>query len=262
MVLRDWVAIVDPFSGWYRSWRSRGARAATGKPRWCTSPRSWASRFSWCGAATISSCGGCVWRRSCSPRRRVGWMRHWFGVAGRAAPRGMGWSCSRPTSRACRGERPVKAQIRAVAIQRFDPMPRGRRSRSWGARSLGSGLRVAGQRRGTGMGRGSTPRHRAVRAALLTPQGRAIAQFARFLAAAVDSSGGGGARVAVGCALPRARVGAAGWANVAGAAAMSHRPLPPTCWTTSSAPSRRRSVWTSEWPPRPSAPCTMPGTGC
>jgi len=33
--------------------------------------------------------------------------------------------------------------------------------------------------------------HPAVRAALITSQGRAIAQFARFLAAAVDSSNGG-----------------------------------------------------------------------
>ena len=110
---------------------------------------------------------------------------------------------------------PVKARIRAAAIQRFGP------DASWAALTiLGRPFRweavsaspdsVAGQ--GWVVARHLD--HRAVRAALLTPQGRAIAQFARFLAAAVDSSGGD-VRVALwDVRYHGSGSGAAGWANV------------------------------------------------
>src|SRR6266851_5579170 len=110
---------------------------------------------------------------------------------------------------------PVKAQIRAAAIQRFGP------DASWAALTiLGRPFRweavsvsrdsVAGQ--GWVVARHLD--HRAVRAALLTTQGRAIAQFARFLAAAVDSSGGD-VRVALwDVRYHGSGSGAAGWANV------------------------------------------------
>jgi len=110
---------------------------------------------------------------------------------------------------------PVKAQIRAAAIQRFGP------DASWAALTiLGRPFRweAVSASRDSVAGQGWVVArhldHRAVRAALLTPQGRAIAQFARFLAAAVDSSGGG-----VRVSLWDVRYhgpgsGAAGWANV------------------------------------------------
>jgi len=88
--------------------------------------------------------------------------------------------------------RVAKAQIRAAAAQRFGPDARwaaltivGRPFR-WEALSA-SPDSVAG--RGWAVARHLD--HPAVRAALITSQGRAIAQFARFLAAAVDSSNGG-----------------------------------------------------------------------
>ena len=146
----------------------------------------------------------------------VGWMRHWFGVAGRRRAAGYGLVVLAAYIAAHAAVSvPVKAQIRAAAIQRFGP------DASWAALTiLGRPFRweavsasrdsVAGQ--GWVLARHLD--HRAVRAALLTPQGRAIAQFARFLAAAVDSSGGG-----VRVSLWDVRYhgpgsGAAGWANV------------------------------------------------
>jgi hypothetical protein len=143
-------------------------------------------------------------------------MRHWFGVAGRRRAAGYGLVVlAAYIAVHAAASVPVKAQIRAAAIQRFGP------DASWAALTiLGRPFRweavsaspdsVAGQ--GWVVARHLD--HRAVRAALLTPQGRAIAQFARFLAAAVDSSGGG-----VRVSLWDVRYhgpgsGAAGWANV------------------------------------------------
>ena len=54
----------------------------------------------------------------------------------------------------------------------------------------------------------------AVRAALTTPQGHAIAQFARFLAAAVDSSGGGVAVSLWDVRYHAPGSGARGWSGV------------------------------------------------
>ncbi len=146
----------------------------------------------------------------------VGWMRHWFGVAGRRRAAGYGLVVlAAYIALHAAASVPVKARIRAAAIQRFGP------DASWAALTiLGRPFRweavsaspdsVAGQ--GWVVARHLD--HRAVRAALLTPQGRAIAQFARFLAAAADSSSGG-----VRVSLWDVRYhgpgsGAAGWANV------------------------------------------------
>jgi len=146
----------------------------------------------------------------------VGWMRHWFGVAGRRRAAGYGLVVLAAYIAAHAAVSvPVKAQIRAAAIQRFGP------DASWAALTiLGRPFRweAVSASRDSVAGEGWVVArhldHRAVRAALPTPQGRAIAQFARFLAAAVDSSGGG-----VRVSLWDVRYhgpgsGAAGWANV------------------------------------------------
>src|SRR5881296_1139133 len=86
----------------------------------------------------------------------------------------------------------AKAQIRAAAAQRLGPDARWAALTIVGRPFRWEGLSaspdsVAG--RGWAVARHLD--HPAVRAALITSQGRAIAQFARFLAAAVDSSNGG-----------------------------------------------------------------------
>src|SRR6266404_359716 len=144
---------------------------------------------------------------------------------GRAPPRRGVWAGGARGlhRRACRGERPG---------QSADPRRRDTAVRTrclvGGAHdpgaplSLGSGLRVAGQRRGTGMGRGSTPRpSRGACGASHSPRPRD-----RAIRAVPRGGGGfeqrGRARVAVGCALPRARVGRRWLGQRAGSAAMSH----------------------------------------
>ena len=109
----------------------------------------------------------------------------------------------------------AKADARAAATRRFGPDARwaaltivGRPFR-WEALSdsadsvAGDGWSVARQL--------DRP---AVRAALTTPQGHAIAQFARFLAAAVDSSGGGVAVSLWDVRYHAPGSGARGWAGV------------------------------------------------
>ena len=123
----------------------------------------------------------------------VGWMRHWFGVARRreAAAYAMLVLAAYVAANAAVSVW-VKAPVRATAIRRFGPEAR------WAALTqVGHPFRwepvYAG--RDTVAGRDwAVPRHLthpAVVRALTTPAGRSIAQFARFLAAEVDSSGSG-----------------------------------------------------------------------
>src|SRR6266571_2506305 len=190
----DWVAIVDPFF-----WVVPLVALAWG------ARRHWAPALAYLvtllGVTTLV-----LWRRhdlvvwwvrlalvGCAAAGVVGWTRHWFGVAGqrRAAAYGLVVLAAYATANAG-GSLVAKAQIRAAAAQRFRPDARwaaltivGRPFR-WEALSA-SPDSVAGQ--GWAVARHLD--HPAVRAALITSQGRAIAQFARFLAAAVDSTNGG-----------------------------------------------------------------------
>src|SRR5436853_350999 len=152
----------------------------------------------------------------CAAAGVVGWTRHWFGVAGQRRAAAYGLVVLAAYAAANAGASLVaKAQIRAAASQRFGPDARwapltivGQPFR-WEALSA-SPDSVAG--RGWAVARHLG--HPAVRAALITPQGRAIAQFARFLAAAVDSSNGG-VRVSLWDVRYHAPgSGADGWATV------------------------------------------------
>jgi membrane-bound metal-dependent hydrolase YbcI (DUF457 family) len=146
----------------------------------------------------------------------VGWIRHWFGVAGRRRAAAYGLFVLAAYAAANAGVGVVaKARARAAATRRFGPDVRWAtltvigRPFTWDA-LFASTDSVAG--RGWALARHLG--HPAVRAALTTAQGRAIAQFARFLVAAVDSSGGG-VRVSLWDARYHAPgSGAPGWAAV------------------------------------------------
>jgi inner membrane protein len=123
----------------------------------------------------------------------LGWTRHWAGVAGRrrAALAGLlvlaAYAAASGVASAV-----AQAQVRAAAIRRFGP------GATWAAFTVvghpftwelvsASVDSIAGPD-------WTVPRHLAdpaVRRALATPGGQAMAEFARFLAADVDSSGGG-----------------------------------------------------------------------
>src|SRR3989449_4526458 len=213
----DWVAIVDPFF-----WVVPLVALAWG------ARRHWAPALAYLlglvGVTTLV-----LWRGSdlvawwvqlgivgCAAAGVVGWMRHWFGVAGRRRAAGYGLVVLVAYAAATAGGRvAAKAQARAAAEQRFGPDARwaaltivGRPFR-WEALSASTDS-VAG--RGGAVARHLD--HPAVRAALITSQGRAIVQFARFLAAAVDSSDGG-VRVSLWDVRYHAPgSGASGWATV------------------------------------------------
>lgn len=190
----DWVAIVDPFFwivplvalawGERRHWRPAlvyllALVAVTGLVVW-------AGRGSgpvvWVQVVTLLAAGVGL----------VGWERHWFGVARsrRAAAYGLliltlyvGASAAVATV--------VKRHARATAVQRFGPDAR------WAAltvvgRPFQWQVIVASSDSVAGADWAFARRldDPAVRAALDTRSGRAIAQFARFLVAAVESRGG------------------------------------------------------------------------
>ena len=213
----DWVAIVDPFF-----WVVPLVALAWG------ARRHWAPALAYLvtllGVTTLVLWGGhdlVVWwvrlaMVGCAAAGVVGWTRHWFGVAGQRRAAAYGLVVLAAYAAANAGASLVaKAQIRAAASQRFGPDARwapltivGRPFR-WEGLSA-SPDSVAG--RGWAVARHLD--HPAVRAALITPQGRAIAQFARFLAAAVDS-GNGGVRVSLWDVRYHAPgSGADGWATV------------------------------------------------
>jgi hypothetical protein len=146
----------------------------------------------------------------------VGWTRHWFGIAGRRRAAAYGLlALGAYTAANAAASVVAKAEARATGRRRFGPDAR------WAALTvIGRPFRwetlsaSADSVAGPGW---VIPRHLdhpAVRMALTTPEGRAMAQFARFLAAAVDSSDGG-VRVSLWDARYHAPgSGAQGWAAV------------------------------------------------
>src|SRR5437870_8743544 len=191
----DWVAIVDPFF-----WVVPLVALAWG------SRRHWAPALMYLGTL-VGVTTLVLWRGNdlvewwlrlamvgCAAAGVVGWTRHWFGVAGRrrAAAYGLVVLAAYVAANAG-GGLVAKAQIRAAAAQRFGPDAR------WAALTMvGRPLRWEGLSAspdsvaGRGWAVARHLDHPAVRAALITSQGRATAQSAPFLAAALDSSNGGG----------------------------------------------------------------------
>jgi membrane-bound metal-dependent hydrolase YbcI (DUF457 family) len=190
----DWVAIVDPFF-----WTLPLLALAWGARRHWVPALScalallalvalpfWAGRdvvAPWVKAATAVGAGVCV----------VGWVRHWFGVAGRrrvaayALVALAGYAGANASASVW-----VKARVHADAVGRFGP------AAQWAALTVvGHPFRwtpIYASRdsvAGPGWAIARHLAHPAVRAALGTAPGRAVAQFARFLAADVDSGGGG-----------------------------------------------------------------------
>jgi len=212
----DWVAIVDPFF-----WVVPLVALAWG------ARRHWAPALVYLIALVgfttlvLSRNDLVVWwvrvgTVGCAAAGVVGWTRHWFGVAGRrrAAAYGLVVLAAYVVGNA--GVSVVaKAQARSAAIQRFGPDAR------WAALTvLGRPFRweALAASPDSVAGHGWTVArhldHPAVRAALVRPQGRAMVQFARFLAAAVDSSDGG-VRVSLwDVRYHAAGSGAGGWATV------------------------------------------------
>ena len=212
----DWVAIVDPFF-----WVVPLVALA------------WGARRHWAPAAVyLVTLGGVttlvLWRGDlvvwwvqlamvgCAATGVLGWTRHWFGVAGRRRAAAYGLVVLAAYAGVNAGASvAAKAQARGAARQRFGPDAR------WAALTIvGHPFRWEALAASTDSvaGRGWTAaRHLdlpAVRAALITSQGRAIAQFARFLAAAVDSSDGGKRVSLWDVRYHAAGSGAGGWAAV------------------------------------------------
>lgn len=190
----DWVAIVDPFFwmlplvalawGARRHWRpALGYGAALAGVALLVL---WTGRnvvVLWVKLAVVGLAIACV----------LGWVRHWFGVAQarRAATYAL-LALAAYTGAQGAASLWVKATVREAAVRRFGP------AAEWAA------LTVVGRPfqwepliacADTVAGRDwAAPRHLthpAVGQALVRPPGRAMARFARFLAAEVDSGGDG-----------------------------------------------------------------------
>jgi len=190
----DWIAIVDPFFwivplvalawGARRHWLP--ALGYVGALLGVTALVLWARRplvAPWVRLAVLGGAVACV----------TGWVRHWFGVARRreAATYAMFVLAAYVAANAAVSVG-VKAAVRDTAIRRFGgeaqwaALPEVGHPFRWQPIYAG-GDTVAGRD-------WAVPRHLthpAVVRALATPEGRSIAQFARFLAAEVDSSGSG-----------------------------------------------------------------------
>jgi len=189
----DWVAIVDPFFwivplvtlawGERRHWRpalvyALTLAAVTALVVW----RGSGLVVWWVQVFTLSAAALAV----------VGWERHWFGVARRrrAAAYGLLVLALYVGASAAAGT-VARAEARAAAKERFGTDAR------WAAltvvgRPFHWETLIASADSVAGPG-WAAPRHLddpRVRVALATPSGRAIAQFARFLVASVDSSAG------------------------------------------------------------------------
>jgi membrane-bound metal-dependent hydrolase YbcI (DUF457 family) len=213
----DWVAIVDPFF-----WVVPLVALAWGARRHWAPASVYLVTFAGVIALVLWRGNDIVvwWVRlavvGCAAAGVVGWTRHWFGVAGRrrAAAYALVGLAAYAAANAGVGAL-AKARARVAATGRFGP------DAGWAALTVigrpftweqlsASSDSVAG--RGWVVARHLE--HPAVRAALTTVQGGAIAQFARFLVAAVDSSGGG-VRVSLWDARYHAiGSGAPGWAAV------------------------------------------------
>jgi len=191
----DWIAIVDPFFwlvplaalawGARRHWPSALAYgAALGG---VTMVVLWAGRAvvaPWVRFAVVVLLVVCV----------VGWVRRWYGIAGRrpAAAYAILWLAAYAAANGAVAL-VVKARVHGIAVRRFGPraewaaLTEVGRPFEWEAIYADSDT-VAGRD-------WALPRHLdrpVVRQAIReTPEGRAMAQFARFLAADVDSTGAG-----------------------------------------------------------------------
>ena len=189
----DWVAIVDPFFwvvplvalawGERRHWRPAlvylpALIGVTALVAW------WGADLVvwWVKLVTILAAVAGI----------VGWERHWFGVVRRrrAAAYGLLVLAVYIGASAVAGTM-AKAEARTAATRRFGPDAR------WAALTIvGRPFRWERLAASTDSVAGpgwAVPRRLddpAVRAALTTPSGRAIDQFARFLVATIDSSGG------------------------------------------------------------------------
>jgi membrane-bound metal-dependent hydrolase YbcI (DUF457 family) len=190
----DWIAIVDPFFwtvplvalawGARRHWAPAlaGGAALLG----VTALVVWTGRnvvVWWVKLAVVSLVLACV----------IGWVRHWFGVAGRrrAAAYAMVALAAYAGANAL-ASLPARRSARESAMRRFGPRA------EWSVLTEpGHPFRwePIGASADTVAGPDwAAPRHLthpAVAQALATPDGHAMAQFARFLAADVDSTGTG-----------------------------------------------------------------------
>ena len=212
----DWVAIVDPFF-----WVVPLVALA------------WGARRHWGPALVylvtlVAVTTLVLWRHDlvvwwvlvalvgCAAAGVMGWTRHWFGVAGRRRAAAYGLVVLAAYAGVNAGVSvAAKAQARAAATQRFGPDAR------WSALTIvGHPFRWEALAASTDSvaGRGWTVArqldHPVVRTALTASQGRAIADFARFLAAAVDSSDGGVRVTLWDVRYHAAGSGAPGWATV------------------------------------------------
>ncbi|HMH81610.1 MAG TPA: metal-dependent hydrolase [Gemmatimonadales bacterium] len=189
----DWVAIVDPVF-----WLVPLVALAWGARRhWApalvyllsligiTTLVLWRGRELVAWGVRLATLGGAV-------AGVAGWTEHWFGVAGRrrAAAYGLLALAGYVAANAA-ASTAAKAEAHAAASRRFGP------DAAWAALTvIGHPFhweKLAASRDSVAGSGWVAPRHlddAAVRTALATPRGRAIAQFARFLVAAVDSSGG------------------------------------------------------------------------
>jgi membrane-bound metal-dependent hydrolase YbcI (DUF457 family) len=191
----DWVAIVDPFF-----WLVPLVALAWGAPRRWPAALGYAGAL--CGVATLVLGAGraivVLWVRLAIVAFCVvcvvGWVHHWFGVAGRRRAAAyavlalVGYAAVNAAA-----ARVVQARVHAAAVRRFGPraewaaLTQVGRPFEWEA-IYASPDTVAGRD-------WALPRHLdhpAVRRAIgETPDARAMAGFARFLAADVDSAGGG-----------------------------------------------------------------------
>jgi membrane-bound metal-dependent hydrolase YbcI (DUF457 family) len=212
----DWVAIVEPFF-----WVVPLVALAWG------ARRHWAPALAFL-VALLGLVTLVLWRRdvvagwvrltviAAALTAMVGWTRHWFGVAGRrrAAAAGVLVLAAYAAANAAASVA-AKQAARHAAIARYGP------AAQWAALTIvGRPFRwelLAASADSIASPGWTLPRHLdhpAVRAALATPQGHAIAQFARLLAAQVDSSGSG-VRVSLWDArYHRPGSGAPGWAAV------------------------------------------------
>ena len=190
----DWVAIVDPFF-----WIVPLVTLAWGERRhWRPALVYLLALLAVTALVGVRGSGVVVWwvrlfTVLAAATGVIGWERHWFGVARRrrAAAYGLLVLVVYIGASAAAGTL-AKREARAAATRRFGPDAR------WAA------LTVVGRpfhweplaaSADTVAGPGwSTPRHLddpVVRAALHTPSGRAMSQFARFLVASIDSSADG-----------------------------------------------------------------------
>ena len=168
-----------------RHWRPALVGLLTlGGVAWLVLSRGGEAVAGWLRLLTLVACGLAV----------VGWVRHWFGVAGRRRAAGYGLlTLGLYAAANAVASLPGKAHAREAAQRRFGP------GAEWAA------LTVIGQpfhwtplyasADSVAEPDWAVARHlddpAVARALRDTPQGRAMAQFARFLTAEVDSSGPG-----------------------------------------------------------------------